>query len=192
MHAKEAAAVSKHTKNPTDWSQVPWTPFREAARPTDAVNALDTSDLILVNSRYQVTVYLRGEHPIFGAVAHLSFKTHDKQPYHDWRDMQRIKNEVCGPEYDAVEIYPAESKLVDTSNQYHLFVFRDYKLDIGFQERLVGDGDWTGPTGGTSKQRPWLAHERPADCLSPADYQQRIDAALAKAQARRDTNKEQL
>jgi len=187
--------VKKNKKNnqPTDWSKVPWTPFKEATRPTDPVNALDPSHVILINSRYQVTVYLRAPLPgadtPFGEIAHLSFKTHDKQPYHDWRDIQRIKNEICGPEHDAVEIYPAESKLVDTSNQYHLFVFKDYKLPFGFQERLVGDGDWTGPSGGTSKQRPFAPGTRPADCLSPADYQKRIDAVLA-ARAATTTTKE--
>ena len=108
-------------------------------------------------------------------MAHLSFKVHDKQAHHDWRDIQRLKNEICGAECDAVEIYPAESKLVDSANQYHLFVFKDYKLPFGFQERLVGDGAW-----GNSVQRPFPPDARPADCLTPEQYQAAVDAAVAR------------
>jgi hypothetical protein len=36
---------------------------------------------------------------------------------HDWRDLQRIKNQLVGPECEAVELYPAESRKVDTANQ---------------------------------------------------------------------------
>ena len=52
---------------------------------------------------------------------YLSVKRIDRKPFHDWRAMQRIKNSVLGPEWEGVEMYPAESRLVDTSNQYHLF-----------------------------------------------------------------------
>jgi hypothetical protein len=52
----------------------------------------------------------------------LSIKRRDKKPIHDWRAMQRIKNELVGEEYEAIEIYPRESELVDEANQYHLWV----------------------------------------------------------------------
>lgn len=165
----------KRKKKRTDWSKVPWTPFKPVPIPTDPVNMLDPPVAILVNSRYQVTVYVRGEVEPFGDVAHLSFKTHDKQAHHDWRDMQRIKNEICGHECDAIEIYPAESKLVDTANQYHLFVFRTFKLPFGFQERLVGDGNW-----GKSVQRPFPPGERPEDCLSGDQYDQKVKDAIER------------
>lgn len=161
-------------KKKVDWSRVPWTTFTEVSIPRDPVNDLHPPVLMLVNSRYQVTVYIDDVEP-FGRVAHLSFKVHDRQPHHDWRDLQRIKNEICGPEHDAVEIYPAESKLVDTSNQYHLWVFNHYKLPFGFQERLVGEETWQ-----QSVQRPFDADNRPSDCLTAQDYQTRIDAGLAK------------
>ena len=79
--------------------------------------------------------------PLMG-ITHLSIKTHDKEPISDWRDMQTIKNELIGKEYEAVELYPAESRLVDTANQYHLWVM-EKPLDeggyfpFGFHDRLV-------------------------------------------------------
>jgi len=41
-----------------------------------------------------------------GEVVWLSIKRKDKEPIHDWRDLQRIKNDICGPESEAMEIYP--------------------------------------------------------------------------------------
>jgi hypothetical protein len=52
----------------------------------------------------------------------LSIKHHDKKAVRDWRHFQRIKNELAGAEREAVEIFPPESQLVDTANQYHLWV----------------------------------------------------------------------
>lgn len=73
---------------------------------------------------------------------HLSIHRHDRAPARDWRHFQRIKNEIVGPEYEAVEIYPSEARLVDTSNQYHLWVILDEfggaeELGIGFHDGRV-------------------------------------------------------
>ena len=40
----------------------------------------------------------------------------------DWRDLQRIKAEIVGPEHEAIEIFPAESRVVDSADQFHLWV----------------------------------------------------------------------
>ena len=39
----------------------------------------------------------------------------------DWRDMQAIKSALLGPEWEAVEIFPAESRLKDPSNARYLW-----------------------------------------------------------------------
>lgn len=41
-------------------------------------------------------------------VKHLSIKRLSKGVVHDWRELQRIKNELTHPECEAVELYPAE------------------------------------------------------------------------------------
>lgn len=161
----------------TDWSRVPWTEFREVPIPPCALNELDPPSLVYVNSRYQVTVYIREHAEPWGLMAHLSIKTHDKQPRHDWRDLQRIKNEVCAAELDAVEVYPAESKLVDTANQYHLFVFAHLRLPFGFQSRLVADG--VSAIAPAAAQRPFEPGHRPADCLDGAEFDKHVDAQAA-------------
>jgi hypothetical protein len=53
---------------------------------------------------------------------HLSFKRNDRSPVRDWRHFQAIKNEVAGPDREAIEIFPAEHNLVDAANEYHLWV----------------------------------------------------------------------
>lgn len=39
-----------------------------------------------------------------------------------WREMQRIKNELFGPERIGVEVFPKESELIDAANMYHIWI----------------------------------------------------------------------
>lgn len=78
------------------------------------------------------------------AMLHLSIKRRDKGPIHDWRVMQEIKNQILSPEYEAVELYPAESRLTDTANQYHLWAFAHPGVAFPFgyfDGRNVNDND---------------------------------------------------
>jgi hypothetical protein len=72
---------------------------------------------------------------------HLSFKRNDRAAVRDWRHFQAIKNEVAGPEREAIEIFPPESQLVDGANEYHLWVLPpDMQTPVGFdQGRELGD-----------------------------------------------------
>lgn len=91
------------------------------------------------NDLYVVTV--RDIHPAEGSGApeakHLSIRRQDRAPVRDWRDFQRIKNQLAGPEWTGVEIYPAESVKVDGANQYHLWCFDVSDLGFGFRRRVV-------------------------------------------------------
>jgi hypothetical protein len=53
---------------------------------------------------------------------HLTFKRNDRAAVRDWRHFQAIKNEVAGVEREAIEVFPPESLLVDSANEYHLWV----------------------------------------------------------------------
>jgi hypothetical protein len=55
-------------------------------------------------------------------MVHLSIKRNDREHVIDWRDKLRIKNELCGPESEAVELYPSMNRVVDGANQFHLWV----------------------------------------------------------------------
>ena len=127
----------------------PWTKFERAVIP----EAPEIESYR--NSRYQVTIR-RYTDPTIGDCAHLSIKLHDKVAGHDWRDFQLIKNELLGEEEEAVEIYPAESRLADGANQYHLFCAFGKRVPFGFQQRLVTEQPITAVPGGpASRQRPF-------------------------------------
>lgn len=75
-----------------------------------------------------------------GKICHLSIKRNDRRPCNDWRDMQEIKNLLAGAERQAIQIFPKESHLMDTSNQYHLWVFpEDMLIPIGWFTRVTVD-----------------------------------------------------
>ena len=106
---------------------------------------------IFKNNIYQVSVQSGGERCVW-----LSIKRIDRKPIHDWRDLQRIKNEIVGPECEAVELYPAESRLVDEANQFHLWVFEDgVRLPIGFNGGRKVSGTKDAEKVG-AKQRPFI------------------------------------
>jgi hypothetical protein len=79
----------------------------------------------------------------------------------DWRDVQKMKNELFGSETTAIQIFPPESKLVDTANQYYFYVFMEYKFPFGFRNRAVADENFKGLAG--TKQRPFDPEHVPED-----------------------------
>lgn len=54
-------------------------------------------------------------------VIHLAIRT-ISQLEPPWRDMQRIKNEICGEESTAVSVMPPASELIDDADMYHMWV----------------------------------------------------------------------
>lgn len=63
----------------------------------------------------------------------------------DWRDLQAIKNQLVGKEVEAVELYPADSRLCDASNRTGLFCFlrlngaASPQFPVGLTRRIVSD-----------------------------------------------------
>lgn len=131
---------------------VEWTPFESVVpefnsnlKPEQIESYLqgyrDGRVFMYQNSLY--TIHLR----LLGATLEnalwLSIRRNDRQAVHDWRHFQRIKNELVGPEREAVEIFPKESQLVDTANSYHLWVLDEVdSLPFGFKDgRTVATPD---------------------------------------------------
>lgn len=87
--------------------------------------------------------------------AYITFKRLDRHPVRDWRHLQSIKNETVGSEREAFELFPAESRLMDTSNQYHLWVLPEGEiLSVGQQFReICHPEDVRGI--GKARQRAW-------------------------------------
>lgn len=107
-----------------------------------AVRKMAAEERIYTNGTYQVNVAPAPTPEGFPEMIHLSIKRLDKDWMHDWRELQQIKNMILSPEHEAVELYPAESRLVDVANQYHLWAFADptHRFPFGLLGRQVATG----------------------------------------------------
>jgi len=139
-----------------------WEPLVEgeliATKDNEHLLDLIKTEKVYINNLYQVNVRLVGNAEI--NLMHLSIKLRDKQAIHDWRHFQQIKNQLCGPEACGIEFYPPESSLIDTANQYHVWVFdnADYFPFI-CRTRLVAEEELVKG----SVQRPFEEHLKPED-----------------------------
>ncbi len=77
--------------------------------------------------------------PIENAAYLVIGVTHVSQTaIHDWRDLQAVKNDIAGEEWEGVELYPAESRLADPSNRFYLWCVPPGVLTWGLpQQRVV-------------------------------------------------------
>ncbi len=73
------------------------------------------------SSQYTVTVhYLDDNRDGFVEVGIHNYRRTTHVP---WRHVQQIKNEVFGPDREAVQLFPAEDRLVDAANEYWIYVY---------------------------------------------------------------------
>ena len=109
----------------------------KAAAEDPAVAAhLDEASETWRNDKYVATVQRWKD----GSVAVLSIRRDDRKAIRDWRDLQRIKNDIAGEDAEGVELFPAENRLVDTANQMWMWLLPPGKRwPLGFQERAVSD-----------------------------------------------------
>lgn len=124
------------------------------------------------NNLYQVSLYRPQDIEGVGRVQHLSMKRNDNTVIRDWRHLQLIKNEIIGEEVEAVEIFPAESRMTDMANQYHLWCFLDSHIPFGFSfegGRNVSEDMSTG-----NAQRPFHDSRRPDDCGANDEERKRL------------------
>ena len=75
-------------------------------------------DEIWENSVYLAMATVRQGHVKF-----IQVQRQDGKAVRDWRDMQRIKNQIAGEEIDAYELYPPESELADSGNTYWIWCY---------------------------------------------------------------------
>lgn len=88
------------------------------------------------NDLYEVFVYYL-EDGRDGALW-LSLKSWDREPVTDWRHKQSLKNEIAGGDREALELFPAEDRLVDGANQTHIWVLPvNMAVPFGMGSRAV-------------------------------------------------------
>ena len=158
MRARQGA--KKEDSNPRHWTPLQLLPREQTTRRPEVVaetmrhyaigedeaKALleeeEAKCLFFINNLYQVSMS-RTLIDWFGAekdIVQLCIRRRDGAMVWDWRHFQQIKNELCGDEVEALQLFPAESRKVDTSNKWHLWVIADgTKLPFGWQQRDVQD-----------------------------------------------------
>ena len=86
---------------------------------------------------------------------HLSIRSIENDHYaHDWRDLMRIKNEILGHEREAIEVYPAMSRITDMADQFHLWVMEEGQImPVGFMGINITDKKQAEKYGGVSQRK---------------------------------------
>jgi hypothetical protein len=54
-----------------------------------------------------------------------------------WWEMQRIKNELCGEEWTAVEVYPPQAEVVDEADMYHLWTMDPLPFTLAYNRTMA-------------------------------------------------------
>ena len=149
-----------------------WSPMVQTHERGSSFCADVGCDYSFANSRYQVLVNFEEAAPGWPPMVHLKIKAHDKRCVRDWRDLQRVKNEVCGTESEGVELYPAEGRLVDEVNEFHIFVLHPATgFPFGHERRATATSEQAAKDhGGNEVQgRPWQRtfedHHNAQGCL---------------------------
>ena len=88
------------------------------------------SDTYTVNVHYQ-----GGDRDGF---VELAIHNHNRTTHVPWRHMQQIKNEILGEEREGVQIFPAESRLIDTANEYWIYVYPTGKSPMFNRKTKLG------------------------------------------------------
>lgn len=162
------------SKQPPQPATIAWEPFQRCDywMINGEIVEIPPSIQVWKNNIYTVNMEEGVARAPYGRITWLSIKRNDREVIHDWRELQRIKNEICGTDREAVEIYPREDRLVDTSNQFHLWVMPlGFVFPFGYADRLVIDETVTDQTlAANAKQRAWPDGQRPADAITGQEF----------------------
>jgi hypothetical protein len=133
-----------------------WRPMKKTDRRTADGAEMWQNYLYIVTARNIVgNPFVKSFGTVNGVV--LGIHCPDGEPRHDWREFQRIKNDIVGPEWEAVELYPAESRLLDPSNYYMLWCWQ--RIPIGKDTGRV----IAGPVDCIAPQRGWTEDDEPPE-----------------------------
>ncbi len=133
----------------------PWRRFEKSVpiASDGTVGTLEEGEEFWSNSHYLVFKRpMKSTVPDGPDACHLSMRTVENDARHDWREMQRVKNELLGEDWEGVELYPAETRVVDTANQFHLFCF-PFELPFGFTKGLRMSADEAARVGAVQRER---------------------------------------
>lgn len=109
-------------------ARLPWQPMREVPRREWPADLERRVVRFWVNNKFTCIEY-NPRITDYGPVRHLLIQRVTGERVSRWEPLQRVKNEVAGPDASAVELYPAECDVVNDCHMYHLWVLpRGYPL----------------------------------------------------------------
>ena len=116
------------------------------------------------NSIYFICAHLNHDNE----VGLISVRRHDWKPCSDWRDKQAIKNQLAGAEWEAAELYPAESRVQDEGNWSHLWVMpKGGRYSFGFIEGKTSRSDRPAKPNEVQRQLAQRGDTEPLAPLAP-------------------------
>lgn len=151
------------SENESDLLKRPWTPL--------LVGEQVGGGMIYHNSRYQVYLQRFSSQDGGPDAIYLFFQRIDQNQLIPYRDKMRVKDELVHPECEAIELFPARSRVSSLISGCALWIIDDpvYRFPFGFSRRVVTDIALDGAV-----QEPWLPEERPLDCLSEVELRKLI------------------
>ena len=116
---------------------------------------------VWINEIYMVLVYRGNEIPPsmnpeqISDFIWLSLRRQDRSALLDWREIQQIKDQLIGEDCEAVQLFPRKERVVDASNQFHIFGVANPEMSFAFGF----------PTGGISQATFMKSKQRPLEDL---------------------------
>lgn len=99
---------------------------------------------------------------------YLSIKRRDKEAAFDLEHFQEIKDVLVGKNFMGIELYPNQKRVLDTANQYHMFVFPENFFPVQFTEDLRSeDAD---ETYHTSNKKVYVYKQEDTTCVVKFRY----------------------
>jgi hypothetical protein len=124
---QKRAALRLIEKKRLVWSVPNWQPMKFIEMGPDP--DFPEADVALFKNNLYIAFVRKMKDGIF----HISFRNMENSTDISWPHKQQIKNDICGREREAIEIFPAMSRIVDAANQYHLWVYPEgYIIPTGF------------------------------------------------------------
>ena len=174
----DARKIAARLKPSRKWTAMK---FEGQEMQPDPDNKAATTTLVeyWYNGLYTATVRRHSDGWPFGGGpwAKLGIFCEDGEPRHDWRDFQRIKNDLVGPEWEAIELYPAESRLLDPSNYYALFCAPTIAIGTFGQRRVMAPDQCMAP------QRGWAKGDLPKQMITLEELAEKAAVARWKQES---------
>ncbi len=105
-----------------------WSPWEDVSNELERMRTRagkDPKSFIGAWKNNHFVIQLYRQSTAVGDARLMMIRRNDEQPGVSWAMKQRIKNELLGPEVVAIEVFPAESELVDDAHMYHLWTLPD-------------------------------------------------------------------